>query len=43
MLDIPYMGIHTPADNCVHKYLEKLIENNKDKLTTLQDIMNVLM
>lgn len=43
MLDIPYVWIHTPADNCVHTYLEKLISKNKEKLECLEDIINLLM
>jgi len=43
MLNIPYVWIHTPADNCVHSYLEKLISKNKDSLSRLQDIINLLM
>lgn len=43
MLDIPYMWIHTPADNCVHQYLEELIAKNQDSLTTLQDIIDLLL
>lgn len=43
MLDIPYMGIHTPADNCCHMFFEELIFQNKQELNTLQDIINLLM
>jgi len=43
LLDIPYMWIHTPADNCVHTYLENLISSNIDELMYLQDIIDVLM
>jgi len=43
MLDIPYVWIHTPADNCVHTFLERLISENKDKLNNLQDIIDILM
>ena len=43
MLDIPYMWFHTPADNCVHTYLEKLVEKNKKNLTYLEDIIEILL
>ena len=43
MLDIPYMGVHTPGDNCLHNYLEKLVEKNKKTLHRLQDIIDLLM
>ncbi|MCH8518520.1 NGG1p interacting factor NIF3 [Candidatus Gracilibacteria bacterium] len=43
MLNIPYLGFHTPADNCVHTYLEKLIQKNKNKLIYLQDIIDLLL
>lgn len=43
MLDLPYLGFHTPADNCVHSYLEKLIEKNTQKLIYLEDIIELLM
>lgn len=43
MLDIPYVWIHTPADNCVHRYLEDLVSKNTDKLLKLQDIIDLLM
>lgn len=43
MLNIPYMWIHTPADNCVHKYLENLVEKNSKSLDCLQDIIDMLM
>ncbi len=42
-LDIPYMWIHTPADNCCHVYFEKLVDKNKKKLIYLQDIIDLLM
>lgn len=42
-LNIPYVWIHTPADNCCHKYFEWLVEKNKTKLVTLQDIIDMLM
>ena len=43
MLDIPYIWFHTPADNCVHTYLEKLIEKNSKELVYLEDIIKLLL
>jgi len=43
MLNIPYVWIHTPADNCVHTYLEKLVSKNEASLIYLQDIIDLLM
>lgn len=43
MLDIPYMWVHTPADNCCHMFLEKYISDNEKKLKTLQDIIDILL
>lgn len=43
LLDIPYVGIHTPADNCCQMYYEQMIENNKESLYSLQDIIDLLM
>ena len=42
-LDIPYVWVHTPADNCCHKYFEALLEKNKNSLFVLQDIVDMLM
>ncbi len=43
MLDIPYMWIHTPADNCCQAYFEEIVEKNEKKLECLQDIIDLLM
>lgn len=40
LLDIPFMSIHTPADNSVTTYLQKIIDNKKPD--TLADIMKIL-
>lgn len=40
LLDIPFMCVHTPADNHVNNYLQKLFDNKKPK--TLNDVANVL-
>ncbi len=41
MLDIPLICIHTPADNCVAKYLQELFDEKKPE--TLGDIIDILM
>jgi putative NIF3 family GTP cyclohydrolase 1 type 2 len=40
LLDIPYMCVHTPADNHVNAYLQKLLDSKKPK--TLKDIISIL-
>ncbi len=40
LLDIPFMCMHTPTDNMVATYLQKLIDRKKPD--TLDDIMNIL-
>lgn len=41
LLEIPFLCAHTPADNCVHTFLEKLFE--KEKPASLQDIIDCLL
>ena len=43
LLDIPYFGIHTPADNCCHMYFEELIRKNEKNLSKLWDIIDMLL
>ena len=43
LLNIPYIGIHTPADNMCQKYYENMIEKNRDTIYNLQDIIDLLM
>lgn len=40
LLDIPYMNIHTPADNCVAVYLSKLMDSEKPRL--VGDVIRIL-
>lgn len=40
ILNIPFMNCHTPADNCVVTYLQKLIDKKKPE--TLGDILDIL-
>ena len=40
LLNIPFMCIHTPVDNLVNAYLQKIFDQRKCE--TLKDIMNVL-
>lgn len=41
LLDLPFMCMHTPADNHVFSYLTRLI--NKEKPKTTQDIIDILI
>jgi len=41
ILDIPFMNIHTPADNCVNTYLDKLFKSKKPYL--LKDVVDMLL
>lgn len=40
LLDIPYMCVHTPADNHVNAYLQKFLDGKKSK--ALKDVIAVL-
>lgn len=40
LLDIPFMCVHTPADNHVNNYLQKLFDTKKSK--TLADVVSTL-
>jgi NIF3 (NGG1p interacting factor 3). len=40
LLDIPYMCVHTPADNHVTNYLQGIFDKRKPK--TLNDVLNIL-
>jgi len=41
LLDVPFMCCHTPADNHVAGYLQKIMDTRKPK--TLEDIIRILM
>lgn len=41
LLNINFMNIHTPADNMVHSYIMRLMDERKPK--TLKDIISVLL
>jgi hypothetical protein len=43
LLDVPFMNCHTPADNCVHKYLEKFIKEKRTKMRYLKDLTEALL
>lgn len=43
MLDIPYLWVHTPADNCCFQFLRNYITKNQKKLKELQDIIDLLL
>jgi len=40
LLDIPFMCVHTPADNHVNSYLQKIFDAKKPK--TMGDVLNIL-
>lgn len=40
LLDFPFMTCHTPADNCVASYLQKMMDNKRPD--TLGDIIDIL-
>lgn len=40
LFDIPFMCVHTPADNYVNSYLQKIFDTRKAK--TLADVINIL-
>lgn len=42
LLDIPMLCIHTPCDNLVANFLDKLIKKNKDKLERVEDLLKIL-
>ncbi|MBF0215667.1 MAG: NGG1p interacting factor NIF3 [Candidatus Omnitrophica bacterium] len=41
LLGIPFMCVHTPADNCVHSYLQSLFD--KKAPVRLQNVIDLLM
>lgn len=42
LLDIPFMCVHTAADNLVNDFLQKDIDDKHDKLQRLQDVLDYL-
>jgi hypothetical protein len=40
LLNVPFMCLHTAADNCVTMYLQKIFDNKKPK--KLKDVMGIL-
>jgi len=42
LLGIPMLCIHTPCDNLVANFLDKLIKKNKDKLERVEDLIKLL-
>ncbi len=43
LLGIPFMNCHTPADNHVHKFLEKLVKDKRAKMRYLKDLTEALL
>jgi putative NIF3 family GTP cyclohydrolase 1 type 2 len=42
LLNLPFMNLHTPADNQVHRYLERVFKENVSRDGSLEDIVKVL-
>lgn len=42
LLGLPLMCIHTPSDNLVANFLQRLLNQNRNKLETVGDIMKLL-
>jgi putative NIF3 family GTP cyclohydrolase 1 type 2 len=40
LVDMAFMGVHTPADNCVATYLQKLMDRRKPQ--TVGDVIKIL-
>lgn len=43
LLGLPFMNCHTPADNCVHDYLEKFVAKKLSKMRYLKDLTETLL
>lgn len=43
LLDIPFMGCHTPADNSVHQFLSDFVAKRSAKWKTIEDLMEALL
>lgn len=43
LLDIPFMGCHTPADNNVHKFLSDFVEKRESRWENIGDLMEALL
>jgi putative NIF3 family GTP cyclohydrolase 1 type 2 len=42
LLNLPFMNMHTPADNHVYRYLDNLFKQNAKKLTRVADVVKLL-
>jgi len=43
LLDMPFMNLHTPADNHVYRYLEAFFKQKQSSLHLLEDLVKVLL
>ena len=43
LLDIPYMNIHTPADNLAYNFMDNLIKENENDLYRMEDLEELLL
>jgi putative NIF3 family GTP cyclohydrolase 1 type 2 len=42
LLNMPYMNIHTPADNHVYRYLEAIFKQKSSQARLLEDVVKIL-
>jgi putative NIF3 family GTP cyclohydrolase 1 type 2 len=42
LLNIPYMNMHTPADNHVYRYLEAIFKQKSKQLRLVEDVVKIL-
>jgi len=42
LLNIPYMNMHTPADNHVYRYLEAIFKQKSKQLCLVEDVVKIL-
>ncbi|MDD5465216.1 MAG: NGG1p interacting factor NIF3 [Candidatus Omnitrophica bacterium] len=43
LLDMPFMNVHTPADNHVYSYLDAVFKQKCNSLSLLEDIVKILI
>lgn len=42
LLDIPFLSVHTPADNLVTNFIKELLDREKKNIETIGDILKIL-
>ncbi len=43
LLDMPFMNVHTPADNHVYSYLNAIFKRKLDSASLLEDVVRILL